>query len=162
MTTLTRLFLRNLNTRTTKFGLWAPRAAICALLVLGLIPIRGQRILSGEIEIREALERLDTLGSVMMIGAHPDDEDTRLLAWLARGQHVDAAYLSLTRGDGGQMFKAVCKPGLEGIVATKLDAPYRSGPSKTWNKVTNPKAPAATRPQMEPFSFRVMTAEVRN
>jgi LmbE family N-acetylglucosaminyl deacetylase len=37
-----------------------------------------------------------------MIGAHPDDEDTRLLAWLARGQHVDAAYLSLTRGDGGQ------------------------------------------------------------
>jgi LmbE family N-acetylglucosaminyl deacetylase len=37
-----------------------------------------------------------------MIGAHPDDEDTRLLAWLARGQHVETAYLSLTRGDGGQ------------------------------------------------------------
>ena len=32
------------------------------------------------------------------------------------------------------MFKAVCKLGLEGIVAKKLDAPYRSGPSKTWVK----------------------------
>jgi len=35
--------------------------------------------------------------------------------------------------------------GLEGIVSNKLDAPYRSGPSKTWIKVKNPKAPAATR-----------------
>jgi hypothetical protein len=35
--------------------------------------------------------------------------------------------------------------GLEGIVSKKLDAPYRSGPSKTWIKVKNPKAPAATR-----------------
>ena len=39
---------------------------------------------------------------VLMIGAHPDDEDTQLITWLARGQHVETAYLSLTRGDGGQ------------------------------------------------------------
>ncbi|HET7585565.1 MAG TPA: PIG-L family deacetylase [Gemmatimonadaceae bacterium] len=39
---------------------------------------------------------------VLMIGAHPDDEDTRLIAWLARGRHVETAYLALTRGDGGQ------------------------------------------------------------
>jgi hypothetical protein len=38
-----------------------------------------------------------------------------------------------------------CKLGLEGIVSKKLDAPYRSGPSKTWIKIKNPKAPAATR-----------------
>ncbi len=38
----------------------------------------------------------------LMIGAHPDDEDTELLAILARGQGIDAGYLSLTRGDGGQ------------------------------------------------------------
>jgi bifunctional non-homologous end joining protein LigD len=43
------------------------------------------------------------------------------------------------------MFEAVCKLGLEGIVSKKLDAPYRSGPSKSWIKVKNPKAPAATR-----------------
>jgi LmbE family N-acetylglucosaminyl deacetylase len=39
---------------------------------------------------------------MLMIGAHPDDEDTNLIAWLARGRHVRTAYLSLTRGDGGQ------------------------------------------------------------
>jgi len=39
---------------------------------------------------------------VLVIGAHPDDEDNRLLTWLAKGRHADVAYLSLTRGDGGQ------------------------------------------------------------
>ena len=43
------------------------------------------------------------------------------------------------------MLKAVCKLGLEGIVSKKLYAPYRSGPSKSWIKTKNPKAPAATR-----------------
>ncbi len=37
-----------------------------------------------------------------MIGAHPDDEDTALLSYLARGENARTAYLSLTRGDGGQ------------------------------------------------------------
>ncbi|HYV61955.1 MAG TPA: PIG-L family deacetylase, partial [Bryobacteraceae bacterium] len=84
------------------FGRQTPRAAVCALLVLGLIPIRGQRSITGEIEIRQALERLNTLGSVMMIGAHPDDEREQVLAYLALGRHVRTAYLSLTRGEGGQ------------------------------------------------------------
>jgi bifunctional non-homologous end joining protein LigD len=42
------------------------------------------------------------------------------------------------------MFAAVCKLGLEGIASKRLDAPYRSGPSKSWIKVKNPKAAAAT------------------
>jgi LmbE family N-acetylglucosaminyl deacetylase len=107
--TLSRSFLRFLNTRVLKKSRslqvrdWAPRAAVCALLVLGLLPIRGQRsTITGEIEIREALERLNTLGSVMMIGAHPDDEREQVLAYLALGRHVRTAYLSMTRGEGGQ------------------------------------------------------------
>jgi len=48
------------------------------------------------------LDELNNLGSVMMIAAHPDDENTALLAYLARGRHVRTAYLSLTRGEGGQ------------------------------------------------------------
>jgi hypothetical protein len=48
------------------------------------------------------------------------------------------------------MFNAVCKLGLEGIVSKKLDAPYKSGPSKTWIKVKNPKTPAATAPSTVP------------
>jgi LmbE family N-acetylglucosaminyl deacetylase len=39
---------------------------------------------------------------VLWIAAHPDDEDTQLIAWLARGKRVETAYMSLTRGDGGQ------------------------------------------------------------
>jgi LmbE family N-acetylglucosaminyl deacetylase len=39
---------------------------------------------------------------VLWVAAHPDDEDTNMIAWLARGRNVETAYLSLTRGDGGQ------------------------------------------------------------
>ncbi len=72
------------------------------LCVLLPSPGRAQRNISGEAEIRLALDRLDRLGSVMMIGAHPDDENTALLAYFSRGLHVRTAYLSLTRGEGGQ------------------------------------------------------------
>jgi bifunctional non-homologous end joining protein LigD len=54
-------------------------------------------------------------------------------------------YVEHTDGDGSEMFKAVCRLGLEGIVPKKLDAPYKSGPSSAWLKIKNPKAPAATR-----------------
>ena len=54
-------------------------------------------------------------------------------------------YVEHAEGHGDRMFAAVCDLGLEGIVSKKLDAPYRSGPSKSWIKVKNPKAPAATR-----------------
>jgi len=53
-------------------------------------------------EILEGVRKLQVTGRVLYIAAHPDDENTRLLAWLARDQKVEAAYLSLTRGDGGQ------------------------------------------------------------
>ncbi|MEP7354215.1 MAG: PIG-L family deacetylase [Acidobacteriota bacterium] len=75
---------------------------VAILAAAGLAPLNAQRSLSGEIEIRQALERLNTLGSAMMIAAHPDDENTALLAYLARGRHVRTAYLALTRGEGGQ------------------------------------------------------------
>ena len=42
------------------------------------------------------------LGSVLYVAAHPDDENTQLIAYLARGRGYRTAYLSLTRGDGGQ------------------------------------------------------------
>jgi bifunctional non-homologous end joining protein LigD len=54
-------------------------------------------------------------------------------------------YVEHTEGDGVEMFQAICKLGLEGIVSKKLNAPYKSGPSKVWLKIKNPNAPAATR-----------------
>jgi bifunctional non-homologous end joining protein LigD len=54
-------------------------------------------------------------------------------------------YVEHTEGHGEKLFEAVCDPGLEGIVSKRLTSIYKSGPSKTWIKVKNPKSPAATR-----------------
>jgi LmbE family N-acetylglucosaminyl deacetylase len=69
--------------------------------VLALAPsARGQRVDAAK--LGEEIAGLGTTARVLMIGAHPDDEDTQLITWLAKARHVETAYLSLTRGDGGQ------------------------------------------------------------
>ncbi|WP_374164175.1 PIG-L family deacetylase [Arcticibacter sp. MXS-1] len=57
---------------------------------------------ASSVEIQHKLLQLNRLVNVLYFAAHPDDENTRLLAWLVNDQHVRTAYLSLTRGDGGQ------------------------------------------------------------
>ncbi len=52
--------------------------------------------------VLQQLRSFDQWGSVLHIAAHPDDENTQLLAYLARGRNYRTAYLSVTRGDGGQ------------------------------------------------------------
>jgi LmbE family N-acetylglucosaminyl deacetylase len=52
--------------------------------------------------LRLALAKLQVTGTALYVGAHPDDENTACIAWLSKGQKVRTAYLSLTRGDGGQ------------------------------------------------------------
>ncbi|MDO7852240.1 PIG-L family deacetylase [Hymenobacter convexus] len=53
-------------------------------------------------EILLGLKKLNVLGSVMYLAAHPDDENTRLIAYLANERLLETSYLSCTRGDGGQ------------------------------------------------------------
>jgi LmbE family N-acetylglucosaminyl deacetylase len=53
-------------------------------------------------EIYHHLQKLKVMGSVLYVAAHPDDENTRLITWLANEKKLNAAYISLTRGDGGQ------------------------------------------------------------
>jgi LmbE family N-acetylglucosaminyl deacetylase len=52
--------------------------------------------------ILQDLRSFDTMGSALYVAAHPDDEDTQLITFLARGRHYRSAYLSVNRGDGGQ------------------------------------------------------------
>ena len=75
------------------------RLASAALAVIAPAMLSAQQ---GGVAIHDLTSGLGTAVRVLMIGAHPDDEDTQLLGWLARGARADAAYLSLTRGDGGQ------------------------------------------------------------
>lgn len=53
-------------------------------------------------DIHSSIKKLNVLGSALYVAAHPDDENTRLISYLANEQKVNVAYLSLTRGDGGQ------------------------------------------------------------
>jgi len=53
-------------------------------------------------KVIQELQKLKVFGSVLYIAAHPDDENTRLLAYLANEKKLRTGYLSLTRGDGGQ------------------------------------------------------------
>lgn len=53
-------------------------------------------------QIFHELQKIKETRRVLYVAAHPDDENTRLIAYLANGEHMDVAYLSLTRGDGGQ------------------------------------------------------------
>lgn len=77
------------------------RKLVTAILLLASCAF-AQKNVTGTPEIRLALDRLNTVGSVLMIAAHPDDENTALLAYFARGRHLRTAYLALTRGEGGQ------------------------------------------------------------
>jgi hypothetical protein len=53
-------------------------------------------------EVYEQIQKLNFLGKVLYVAAHPDDENTRLITYLSNHYHANTAYLSLTRGDGGQ------------------------------------------------------------
>ncbi len=75
----------------------------------------------------------------------PFVERKAALSKLLKRAHEGIQYVEHFEGDGEEMFVAVCKLGLEGIVSKRLEAPYRSGPSKAWLKTKNPKAPAAMR-----------------
>jgi LmbE family N-acetylglucosaminyl deacetylase len=69
--------------------------------------------------LQQALERLGTVGSVLYVAAHPDDENTRLLAYLAGDRKIRVAYASLTRGDGGQNLVGPELGPLLGVVRTQ-------------------------------------------
>jgi LmbE family N-acetylglucosaminyl deacetylase len=70
------------------------------LLSLISLSLAAQPAPTSEIEL--GLRKLNELGTVLMIAAHPDDERTNVLAYFARGRHMRTAYLSITRGEGGQ------------------------------------------------------------
>jgi LmbE family N-acetylglucosaminyl deacetylase len=87
----------------------AARRILPALLLfapIALRPLAGQQAMGpttgGIVALHEAERMLGHSKRLLMIAAHPDDEDTELLTVLVRGQGAEAAYLSLSRGEGGQ------------------------------------------------------------
>lgn len=106
-------------------------------------------------EIHAKIQKLNFLGSVLYLAAHPDDENTRLISYMANAQKARTGYLSLTRGDGGQNLIGPELRELLGVIRTQEliearkvdggeqffsranDFGYSKVPSetlKTWNK----------------------------
>ncbi|HWE48188.1 MAG TPA: PIG-L family deacetylase [Bryobacteraceae bacterium] len=79
----------------------------------------SESFLIGTPAIRYSLEKLNVLGSVLMIGAHPDDENNAVLAWTSRGLKARTGYLSLNRGEGGQNLLGDEQGPLLGVVRTQ-------------------------------------------
>jgi LmbE family N-acetylglucosaminyl deacetylase len=88
----------------------------------------------GEAALQQTLKRLGTTASVMMIVAHPDDEDGALLTYLSRGLGVRATLLTLTRGEGGQNAMSVESYDALGIIRTNelLRASEFYGAKQMW------------------------------
>lgn len=75
--------------------------------------------LRGAAELQELLDRLNTVGSLLMLGAHPDDENTAVIAYFARGRHIRTGYFSATRGEGGQNLIGAEQGPLMGMIRTQ-------------------------------------------
>ena len=72
-------------------------------LLMGQILSFGQNpIKPSSAEIYTSIQKLQVLGSVLYVAAHPDDENTRMISYYSNHRHMHTSYLSLTRGDGGQ------------------------------------------------------------
>ena len=89
------------------------------ILFFPLFVFGQSSILLNSSEIKLGLQKLNTLGSALYIAAHPDDENTRLLAFLAKEKKFRTGYLSLTRGDGGQNLIGNEQSELLGLIRTQ-------------------------------------------
>lgn len=93
------LALASVSARALAAAVSARALAVISLL-LAPAALRAQE--RGAAATDQLVRGATVTARVLMIAAHPDDEDTQLIAYLARGKRVETAYLSLTRGDGGQ------------------------------------------------------------
>lgn len=119
-----------------------------------LIYAQPNKVMSAS-EIKLALKKLNVLGSVLYIGAHPDDENTAFLTYCSSEKLLRTGYLSLTRGDGGQnligdeqaellgvirteeLLQARRKDGAEQFFTRAIDFGYTKSPEETfkfWDK----------------------------
>ena len=89
------------------------------LLVFSISIFAQQPRTLSSTEVYEGLEKMQFLGSALYVAAHPDDENTRMIAYLSNEVKAETAYLSLTRGDGGQNLIGTEIRELLGVIRTQ-------------------------------------------
>jgi bifunctional non-homologous end joining protein LigD len=110
--------------------------------------IRGHGALASAVHCAFDLLELDGRD----LRREPLEKRKALLAKLLRGSHTSIVPNEHFEEDGAAVFNAACQLGCEGIVSKKLGSPYRSGRSKYWLKVKNPKASAVRREAEEDWA----------
>lgn len=86
---------------------------VCSTIYAQYIPSAGAA------DIIQSLKKLNTLGTVLYVAAHPDDENTRLLGYMSKEKNVRTGYISMTRGDGGQNLIGKEQGELLGLIRTQ-------------------------------------------
>jgi ATP-dependent DNA ligase len=151
-----RLISRHGNDFTARFPLAA--AAVTSLPARSFL-IDGEAIVTDArgLAVFDLIRRQRHSSDAVLIGfdlielegedlrGSPIEYRKRKLAKLVRGPHPGIVLNEFFEGDGDILFEHACKLGCEGIVSKRLGSPYRSGRSKHWVKVKNPKAPAKLR-----------------
>ncbi len=109
-------------------------ASLFATSTTSLAVVEPETLSSSDLAV--AIEKLQFLGSVLYVAAHPDDENTSLLAFLSRGQLARTTYLSVTRGDGGQNLIGTELGDLLGLIRTQelLEARHRDGAEQRFTR----------------------------
>lgn len=92
---------------------------ITAIIAGSTLHVKAQNPEWNSAQIRHEMEKLAVTANVLYLAAHPDDENTRLISRLANEEKVRTAYLSLTRGDGGQNLIGDEKGALLGLIRTQ-------------------------------------------
>lgn len=99
------------------------RLAMLIVLPVSILPLAHAQVDAiydqGSNALIKQLKRLQTTASVLHTGAHPDDEDSALVAYHARGQNARTAYISLTRGSGGQNIIGAEQSDALGVIRTE-------------------------------------------
>lgn len=95
------------------------RSLFFVFLFLNGVLFAQQPIKSNTTEIYESIQKLNFLGSVLYLAAHPDDENTRLISYFSNQVKARTAYLSITRGDGGQNLIGSELKELLGVIRTQ-------------------------------------------
>ncbi len=100
-------------------------ACVPALMLAGAATAHAQSVKDAA-DLQKALDKLQVMGSVLYVAAHPDDENTAMLATLSKGRNLRTAYLAMTRGGGGQnLIGAELGDGLAAIRTQELRAARR-------------------------------------
>ena len=95
------------------------RTLLILLSITTACSVSAQNTSWSSARIKHEIDKLSSAGSVLYIAAHPDDENTRLITWLANEQKVRTGYLSLTRGDGGQNLVGEEQGAYLGVIRTQ-------------------------------------------